>query len=226
MTSRTVTIKSKKPINPVPTTTEEWFTQKVKTPKSLTMTLDGNLSTTADHKATGIDYEPKVPASIEYIQGQLKLRNEQRIEKEGEYTITKRNLVEVMKEYKAGLRTIDDVIKANQEVHIAECNLNGNTKEPRYIEKIEGITGKELYVDSPYDTSKIAESVITAKYSTLPYTFFWMDKPQERIPVEDEEQEEQPQEGQQKGGREKTSEEKARIWAIIRAKKAKAALFK
>ena len=43
-----------------------------------------------------------------------------------------------------------------------------------------------------------------------------MDRPEEKIPEEPLQDEEQPQEGGAK--KEKTPEEKARIWAIIRAK--------
>jgi len=210
--------KTTEPVLKQVTTKEEWFEAKLKYPTKYTVSLHGDMVTSSDPGATTIELIPQVPASTEFIQDKLDARNQKRLEAEIRYTTAKRALFEITKQYKAAAKTLADVINANQEVHNAECMLNSITKDPRYITKLEGLMGKELY-DNPYDASKIAEPVLAGMYSSFPWSFFWMDKPEEKIP-EDEppEDEEQPQEG---GKKEKTPEEKARIWAIIRAKMAK-----
>ena len=107
---------------------------------------------------------------------------------------------------------------ANQKVHDAECVLNNITKENMNIILVEGLRENELNIDDPYNTSKIADPVVAGEYAAFNWKYFYMDKPQETVP------EQVPQQGgeQEEMKKEKTPEEKARIWAIIRAKKAKA----
>lgn len=209
-----------KPVTKQITTKEEWFEEKIKYPTKYTLSPQGDLVTSSDPGATTIELIPQVLASVEFIQDKLDTRSQKRLEAETRYTTAKRSLFEVTKQYKAQSKTLADVLNANQEVHNAECILNGITKDPRYIKKLEGLMGKELY-DNPYDATKIAEPVLAGVYSSFPWSFFWMDKPEEKIPEEPLEDEEPLQEGGAK--KEKTSEEKARIWAIIRAKMAKKA---
>jgi hypothetical protein len=181
-------------------------------------------TTTTDNEQT------KVPASVEYIQQQFALRNTLRKEKENAYTIAKRELLKTYQRYKAGTATKDDVVTANQAVHIAECNLNNITKEPRFVGKYYQVfKGKEINFDTPYDDSGIGDDVVIAEYGTFPYKYFWMDKSQERIPEDEDEQDQQGQQQTQQTQRKQQGgdqQDKARMWAIIRAKRAKAALFK
>jgi len=213
-------VTRKKAIAPVTkqiTTKEEWFEAKLKYPTKYSVSPQGDLITSSDPGASTIELIPQVPASVDFIQDKLDSRNEKRLEAESRYTTAKRALFDITKQYKAKAKTLSDVLNANQEVHNAECILNSITKDPRYIKKLEGLMGKELY-DNPYDASKIAEPVLAGAYTPFPWSFFWMDKPEEKIPEEPLE-DEPPQEGGTK--KEKTPEEKARIWAIIRAKMAK-----
>jgi len=105
--------------------------------------------------------QTKIPASIEYIQQQFALRNTYRKEKEDAYTIAKRDLLKTYQRYKAGTATKDDVVTANQAVHIAECNLNNITKEPRFVGKYYQVfKGKEINLDTPYDDSTLGDDVV------------------------------------------------------------------
>ena len=205
------------PIAKQVTTKEEWFEAKLKNPKQFALSPQGDMVTSSDPGATTIELIPQVPASIEFILDKLDSRNQKRLEAETRYTTAKRDLFSITKEYRAKTKSLADVLNANQEVHNAECILNSITKDPRYLITIEGLMGKELF-DDQYDTSKIPEPVTSGSYSPFPWSFFWMDKQEEKIPEEPVEDEGQPQQG---GKKEKTPEEKARIRAIIRAKMAK-----
>lgn len=210
--------KAAPPVVKQVTTKEEWFEAKLKYSTKYTVSPQGDMVTSSDPGATTIELIPQVLASTEFIQDKLDTRSQKRLEAETRYTTAKRVLFDITKQYKAKSKTLADVLNANQEVHNAECILNSITKDPRYITKLEGLMGKELY-DNPYDATKIAEPVLAGVYSSFPWSFFWMDKPEEKIPEEPLEDEEPLQEGGAK--KEKTPEEKARIWAIIRAKMAK-----
>ena len=212
--------KKKNPFS-IPTTKDEWFAQKVLNPNKLKMSDSGDLVTSMEPGATVIPLEPEVASSVEYIHKQLSKRNEQCKEAEKAYTTAKRNLIIAMNTYKNGESTEYNLIEANKEVHNSECKLNSIMKEPRYVDEVYGLHGYELWIDMKYDKTKIPEPVVTGIYTNLPWKYFWMEKPLERIPVvQEEETEESPQEG---GKREKTQEEKdrARKWAIINARRAK-----
>jgi len=212
-----------------PENIDEWFKQKVKYPTKYTMTPEGDLQTPSGKV---FELNPQVSASAEYIKSKFDARNQKRKEAEEAYVIAKRELFEIIQSYRSSAKTNTDasiVMIANQKVHDAECILNSIAKEPREIDLLEGLRNNQLYSEDSYNTAKIAEPVIAGTYTTFHWNNFFMDKPQEPIP--DEAPEEEEDEGQQGGEqpktkKEKTPEEKARIWAIIRAKKAKAASFK
>jgi len=203
-----------------PKTKEEWLEQKLKFPNKYGMTAQGDLES-YDGGVT-IELIPKVPASAEYIKQQFVKKSEERSQAQQAYTEAKRELYQLVQGFNvSGKNTTDAsvIMNANQKVHDAECVLNSLTKDPRRAELIEGLKIRDLNLDNSYEVSKIADPVITGVYTTFHWNLFWMDKPQERIPEQVPEEEVPPP--QAGGKREKTKEEKARIWAIIRAKKAR-----
>jgi len=206
-------------------TVDDWFRQKVRFPTKYTMTPEGDLITPSGRV---FELNPKVLATPEYIKQQFDNRNQKRKEAEQDYITAKRELHDIIQTYKNSSRTDTDaaiVMIANQKVHDAECVLNNITKENMNIILVEGLRENELNIDDPYNTSKIADPVIAGEYATFNWKYFYMDKPQETVPEQiPEDDTTSNQQGGEQGEmkKEKTPEEKARIWAIIRAKKAKA----
>lgn len=214
--------KKKEEIRKQPKTKEEWLEQKLKFPNKYGMTAQGDLES-YDGGVT-IELIPKVPASTEYIKEQISKKTEECIQAQQAYTDAKRELYQLIQGFNASGKNTTDasvIMNANQKVHDAECVLNSITKSHRSITKLEDIKTRELHMNKFYDVSKLADPVLSGIYTTFDWKLFWMDKPQEviseQIP-EDVPLEPTPQTG---GKRDKTPEEKARIWAIIRAKKAK-----
>ena len=203
-----------------PKTKEMWLEQKLKNPNKYGMTATGDLES-YDGGLT-IELVPKVPASVEYIKQEFAKKTQERAQAQQAYTEAKRELYQLIQGFNtSGKNTTDAsvIMNANQRVHDAECILNSLTKDPRQTERLVDLKGRDLQIDNPYDVSKIADPVISGSYTTFHWNLFWMDKPQEQlqqIPVE-----EAPAPAMQGGKREKTAAEKARIWAIIRAKRAR-----
>jgi hypothetical protein len=205
-----------------PKTKEEWLEQKLKNPNKYGMTAQGDLES-YDGGVT-IELIPKVPASVEHIKGLFVKKTEERIRAQMDYTEAKKALYELIQGYNSSGKNTTDaavIMNANQKVHDAECVLNNLTKDPRTTERLFDLKGKDLQVLNPYDVSKIPDPVIAGVYTTFHWNLFWMDKPRELIEEQVPEETPVKQEG---GKREKTPEERARIWAIIRAKRAR--LFK
>jgi hypothetical protein len=205
-----------------PKTKEEWLEQKLKNPNKYGMTAQGDLES-YDGGLT-IELIPKVPASVEYIKEQFAKKTEERAQAQQAYTQAKNELYQLVQGFNASGKNTTDasvIMNANQKVHDAECILNSLTKDPRRTERLVDLKGRDLQIDNPYDVSKIADPVITGMYTTFHWNLFWMTKPQELIQeqIPAEEASPQPMQG---GKREKTADEKARIWAIIRAKRARA----
>jgi len=220
MSAKRVIVK-KAPVQLIKTK-EEWLEQKLKNPNKYGMTAQGDLAS-YDGGVT-IELIPKVPASVEHIKGLFAKKTEERISAQQAYTEAKKALYELVQGFNvSGKNTTDAsvIMNANQRVHDAECVLNNLTKDPRRTEKLFDLKGRDLQINNTHDVAKIADPVISGIYTTFHWNLFWMDKPRELI------QEQVPEEmpAKQEGGkREKTPEEKARIWAIIRAKRAR--LFK
>jgi hypothetical protein len=202
-----------------PTTKEEWLEQKLKNPNKFGMTAQGDLESYGG--GVTIELIPKVPASVKYIKQQFAKKTEERAQAQAAYTEAKRELYQLIQGFNvSGKNTTDAsvIMNANQKVHDAECMLNSLTKDPRDTGLLIGLKGRDLNIDNPYDVSKIADPVVSGSYTTFHWNLFWMDKAQEDIKEEVPVEEAPPMRG---GKREKTPEEKARIWAIIRAKKAR-----
>jgi hypothetical protein len=203
-----------------PKTKEEWLEQKLKNPNKYGMTAQGDLES-YDGGVT-IELIPKVPASVEHIKQIFAKKTEERISAQQAYTEAKKALHELVQGFNASGKNSTDasvIINANQKVHDAECVLNSLTKDPRRSERLFDLKGRDLQIGNTHDVAKIADPVITGIYTTFHWDSFWMDKPRELI--QEQVPEETAPEKQQGGKREKTPEEKARIWAIIRAKRAK-----
>jgi len=223
MSAKRVVVKRVKPPAPPteqPKTKEEWLEQKLKNPNKYGMTAQGDLES-YDGGVT-IELIPKVPASVDYIKEQFAKKTEERIQAQQAYTEAKQELYELIQGFNASGKNTTDasvIMNANQKVHDAECVLNNLTKDPRRTERIVDLKGRDLHIENPYDVSKIPDPVITGIYTTFHWNLFWMDKPSEVVPEKVPEEIVKPLQGG--GKREKTPEEKARIWAIIRAKRAK-----
>jgi hypothetical protein len=205
-----------------PKTIDEYYIEKNKFPKLFTMTPEGNLITP---RGLVFELNPEVPATAEHINKQFTDRKVKIVEAEKDLVTAKKELNEIYIGYKNSINTKSDVINANRNVFDKASILSRISKGDKVTGIIEGLQEKDLHSDNPYGRTKIAEPVLTTFYTAFNWKYFWMDKPQE-IEAVDTEEEGEGQEGQedQEGGskREKTPEEKARIWAIIRAKKAKA----
>jgi curved DNA-binding protein CbpA len=212
----------KKEVPKQPRTKEEWLEQKLNFPNKYGMTAQGDLES-YDGGVT-IELTPKVPASAEHIKQQFAKKMDERSQVQQAYTQAKNELYQLVQGFNASGKNTTDasvIMNANQRVRDAECILNSLTKEPRRTERLVDLKGRDLQIDNPYDVSKIADPVITGIYTTFHWNLFWMTKPQEQIQEQIPEEEASPQ-PMQGGKQEKTPEEKARIWAIIRAKRARA----
>ena len=174
--------KSKKPREPkeISTTLEGWSKlrslEKRRTltnTKGYTFTDDGNLQVDG---GSPIEVTSMISASPETLQKYFKERAEKLKEPEAEFAKLKRELNEVMKQFRAGTATKDAVIQANQEVEDAERKINSQTKFPRKIVDLSGLFERDLYPEKYYDVRKVAEDVKGVVYNTFPYTIFWENK--------------------------------------------------
>jgi hypothetical protein len=183
------------------------------------MTPEGDLITPGKRV---FELNPEVPATAEHINKQFTDRKVKIVEAEKDLVTAKKELNEIYIGYKNSINTASDVIIANRNVFDKASILSRISKGDKVTGIIEGLQEKDLHSDNPYGTTKIAEPVVTTFYTAFDWRYFWMNKPQEKEleTVDTEEEDQEDQEGGSK--REKTPEEKARIWAIIRAKKAKA----
>jgi hypothetical protein len=215
-------IKEQKPPKKMkgPKTKDEWFIEKNKFPNDYTMTPNGDLSTP---NGMVIELIPKVPASVEYMNENFAARQNELQEAQATYTQAKRELYELIQGYNASGKNTTDaslIMIANQKVHDAECIITELTKEPRSLVILQDIKGRDLHLDNFYDTSKLADDVVSGVYTTFHWNKFWMDKSEEKVP--DLVPEEIPlQGGGDKPKKEKSEDEKARArkWAIINARR-------
>ena len=213
---------SKKLLPTQPTTKEEWLEQKLKNPSKYGMTATGDLES-YDGGIT-IELIPKVPASVEYITEKFAVRQRELEGAQMAYTQAKRVLYELIQGYNSsGKNTTDSslIMIANQKVRDAECLLSALTKEPRSAVQLRDLIGRDLQIEDNYDTTKIADPVISGVYTSFHWENFWMDKPVEKIPELVPEEQAPLEGGGDQPKREKTDEEKAkaRKWAIINARR-------
>jgi hypothetical protein len=170
------TASKMKGIKKQPTTVSEWIYAKSKYPESFGYTADGDLEVDpvlpSDRKQI-ITLEKYLPASKSQITEYYQKRYGEDIQTaESDYTVAKRDLQQLILEYKTGQKTVLDVLGANQRVQDAECALNAKTKLPRYFYRTEGLMERELTFKI-HDIKKFANPVSGADYNSFPIESFW-----------------------------------------------------
>jgi hypothetical protein len=208
-----------KKIKEQPLTVEDWVKARIQFPKIFKFTEEGDLDVPPIQPADSrkiIRFEKYIPATVKYTQDFLKMRVEKALEPEKKYTVAKRNLQQLIANFdpNSGEVSVDDILDANDAVKEAECEINAAVKMPRnFIITDEGIKQKELNFDW-YDKLKVAESVLSAEYTSFPVDAFWMPEGKQEVEPsptvlptkidldEEEENEEENEElNNQQGGR-------------------------
>jgi hypothetical protein len=165
-----------KGIKKQPTTVSEWIYAKSKYPNMFGYTADGDLEVDPvlpSDKKEVIVLEKFLPASKTQITDYYKKRYGEDIQTaESDYTTAKRDLQQTILEYRAGQKTVLDVLGANQRVQDAESVLNAKTKLPRYFYRAEGLMERELTFKIN-DIKKFANPVSCADYNSFPIESFW-----------------------------------------------------
>lgn len=167
-----------------PTTIEEWIKAKGYYPSYFTMTPEGDLISppTRDSEQQKIIVIPRMtPKSDEQIQTFFKERKEALKEPSEQYASAKRALQQMMIAYKAapGAVSDNDILIANQQVHDAECILNGLINMPRTLDQINGDANasyllKELTLKRS-DTDRVHEPILRLNRTEYPVEAFWIE---------------------------------------------------
>ncbi len=180
--TQTVALPLKK-VAKQPTTIEVWIDAKKLYPSYFTVTADGDLVSppTRDSEQQKIIIVPRMTRkSDEQIQTYVKERKEALKEPSEQYAAAKRALQQMMIVYKAspGAVSENDILVANQQVHDAECILNGLINMPRVVvdlnEDDAGYQMKDLTLKRS-DTDKIYEPIAYLGRTEYPLEAFWIE---------------------------------------------------
>jgi hypothetical protein len=171
-----------------PTTIEEWVKAKGLYPSYFQVTPEGDLISppTRDSEQQKIIVVPRMtPKSAEQTQDFFKERREALKEPAEQYAAAKRALQQMMIVYKASPGTVsdNDILIANQQVHDAECILNGLRNMPRSLIVLneEGdpdtiYTLKDLTLKR-HETDRIWDPILQLKTTEYPLEAFWIEAP-------------------------------------------------
>jgi len=161
-----------------PTTFDEWLEAKERYPPlPFKVTKQGDLLVLPIHEGDRdrvIGIQPALPATIEHTQDYFKRKRDALKAPEEEYTVAKRALQKIMNEYKKGAVSASDVLDANRRTQDAECRLNNLAKLPRFINNISGTLIERDLTLQHYDDRAVAETVLQAIYTPVPWEAFWM----------------------------------------------------
>jgi hypothetical protein len=167
-----------------PTTIEEWVKAKGLYPSYFTFTPEGDLISppTRDSEQQKIIVIPRMtPKSADQIQTFFKTRKEALKEPAEQYAAAKRSLQQMMIAYKAapGAISENDILIANQQVHDAECILNGLTSMPRSLIDLNVDTNTVYLVKDltlkRHETDRIHESILQLVRTEYPLEAFWIE---------------------------------------------------
>lgn len=196
-------------------TVDDWATRRQKNLK-YTYTQQGDL---VGPDQTVVEMIPKVPARPEVIEQRLEERKAKISEAEANFTKARRELYQVMAQYRADLVSEGDVVRANQAVHVADCALALIAKYPRYIEKYKSYMFRDIHLQDFYNVRKFPDLVLEIEYTTFPLDLFWSDRQQEKISLDGQADED---EAPQQEIDDKARKNAARTGAIIAANRARA----
>jgi hypothetical protein len=204
---------------PVITGIDDWAKLRQKYGEKYAFTPAGDL---VGPNQTILEMVSKVPANTELIQQRLEEKKIKIAEAEEKFTTARRQLFDVIAQYRADstTTTIQDVISANQAVHVADCALSLLAKYPRYIKTDNEYIYRDIHLDDFYNVRKIPDPVLEIETTTFPISLFWTDKIQERINFDD--YTETKEEKQNEVNAEQAKRDAARTGAIIAANRAKA----
>ena len=207
-----------------PKSVGEWLQAKVKYPGTYKVTPEGMLisppSKSGDSEII-IPLEPRVFATAKHISNEFEKRSLEIKEAEEQFTEARRNLQRITDAYRQGSTSASDVVIANQQVKEAETFLVEKAINPRTTVTIDpSPTVRDILLENRYLVNKVADPVYIIKRATFPWTYFYA-KPEDLIEVEEVENTNTETETNTNTNRnrEKSAEERARIAAIIRARK-------
>ena len=203
-----------------PTTVEEWLEARLKAPVYFEPNEAGEYVVPAYGGVTTetiIQPRPLVPATPELIAGYYAQRKEQLAEPEVNFSAAKRELLQVVMDYKRNpeMVTVEDVIAANQKANVAQCRLNSVAKYPRWFREGGPLEQYDLHFDW-YRRAKIPEGSYTAEYGVFPWKAMLMQPPVAEEPAAELEEEE---EGEAKPKRVLTAQQKAIIASRANARR-------
>lgn len=169
-----------------PTTIEEWVKAKGLYPSYFTFTPEGDLMSppTRDSEQQKIIVVPRMtPKSSEQIRDFFKERKEALKEPAEQYAAAKRALQQMIIAYKAapGAISDNDILIANQQVHDAECILNGIAIMPREVIDLNVSPDTKYLVKDltlkRHETDRIHESILQLVRTEYPLEAFWTEAP-------------------------------------------------
>lgn len=175
-----------KKVGKQPTTIEEWIKAKALYPSYFTVSPEGDLISppTRDSEQQKIIVVPRMtPKSDEQIQTFFKERREALKEPSEQYAAAKRALQQMMIAYKAapGAVSDNDILIANQQVHDAECIVNGLVSMPRSLDQINDEEDAKYFLKDltlkRSDKDRIVEPVLRLNRTEYPLEAFWIEAP-------------------------------------------------
>lgn len=167
-----------------PTTVDEWVKAKGLYPSYFTFTPEGDLISppTRDSEQQKIIVVPRMtPKSSEQIQDFFKERKESLKEPAEQYAAAKRALQQMMIAYKAAPGSIsdNDILIANQQVHDAECILNGLISIPRSLIDLNVSPDTRYFVKDltlkRHEKDRIHEPILQLVRTEYPLEAFWIE---------------------------------------------------
>ena len=169
-----------------PMTIDEWIKAKALYPSYFTVSPEGDLISppTRDSEQQKIIVVPRMtPKSDEQSQTFFKERREALKEPSEQYAAAKRALQQMMIAYKAapGAVSDNDILVANQQVHDAECILNGLINMPRSLDQINDEEDAKYFLKDltlkRSDKDRIIDPVLRYTRTEYPLEAFWIEAP-------------------------------------------------
>jgi hypothetical protein len=231
--------KEQKKVFTQPKTVEEWLNAKVLSPSLFKVSPEGMLISppieSGDIERI-IPLESRIPATVKHIEEQFAKRTEEVKLAEENFTEARRSLQRITDAFRKGMASTGDVVIANQQVKEAEAFLLQKAIVNRSINELfPSPEVRDLFLDNRYVTDKIKDMVYKLNRENFPWTYYYenraefdndlIDQKQAQVQVQEQVQEQdqvQVQEQVQEQDQEQT--QKAKVGAIIAAKKKKLVL--
>jgi len=229
--------KEKQKVFSQPKNVEEWLNAKILSPSLFKVTPEGMLISppieSGDIERI-IPLESRIPATVKHIEEQFAKRTEEVKVAEENFTEARRSLQRIVDAFRRGMASTGDVVIANQQVKEAEAFLVQKATMNRKVDYVNPQPQvRELFLDNRYIEDMMKDPVFKIYRGNFPWTYYYefkgefdndlIEPVQEKTQQNDLEEEmpQQTQEPVQELTQQQIQSQKAKIGAIISAKKKK-----